>query len=324
MRIRSTKPEFWRSETIASLDWDIRLVLKGVESYVDDNGVGKDSVVLICADVFPHDLARDPGTLARVSRALRKLAEANLIARYTVAGEPLLYVRRWKEIQRVDKPNKGRFPRPDGTLEYRDPVNESVCAAQSVSEADEPDDAREHSGNPRETLANTPETLAPVTEEQGNRGTEEKNRVAPTSSGAALFPIVAAELVEPEPKRTVAKAPAKPETPEQRVTAAAYERTGKAFKFVAVRAITKWAIHDRGADPGAVEAALVGVHELGKPITRQTVAQWLDGHIGPNRRPGPSKQDAKVNDYLESGRRLAEQLGTSRTTNHNARQELEA
>lgn len=25
MRIRSTKPEFWRSERIASVDWDARL-----------------------------------------------------------------------------------------------------------------------------------------------------------------------------------------------------------------------------------------------------------------------------------------------------------
>lgn len=324
MRIRSTKPEFWRSETIAALDWDARLVLKGVESYVDDNGVGKDSIVLICADVFPHDLAKDPGTIARVSGALQKLAEANLIARYTVSGEPLLYVRRWKSIQRVDKPAAGRFPRPDGTLNYGETVDESISAGRTVSDVEHEPEFAEPSGQSRETLANPPETLAPVTEEQGNRGTEEQNRDAPTSSGAALFPIVDAEPVEPEPKRTVAKTDAKTTAVEQLVTANAYERTGKGFKFVAVRAIAKWAIHDRGADPGTVEAALVGVHELGKPITRQTVAQWLDGHIGPNRRPGPSKQSVKVNDYLETGRRLSEQLAASRTTNRNTRQELEA
>ena len=27
MRIRSTKPEFWKSRRIASVDWDARLVL---------------------------------------------------------------------------------------------------------------------------------------------------------------------------------------------------------------------------------------------------------------------------------------------------------
>lgn len=40
VRIRSTKPEFWRSKTIASVSWDARLVLKGLESYVDDDGDG--------------------------------------------------------------------------------------------------------------------------------------------------------------------------------------------------------------------------------------------------------------------------------------------
>ena len=181
MRIRSTKPEFWRSETIASLDWDVRLVLKGVESYVDDNGVGKDSVVLICADVFPHDLARDSGTLARVSRALRKLTEANLIARYTLEGEPLLYVRRWKFIQRVDKPNRGRLPRPDGTMEYSEEVDESIGAGQGVSGPVSSRDPREPSGATPETLASPPETLAPVTGEQGNRGTGEEETCSPAS-----------------------------------------------------------------------------------------------------------------------------------------------
>lgn len=170
MRIRSTKPEFWRSETIASLEWEVRLVLKGIESYVDDNGVGKDSVALICADVFPHDLASDSGTFARVSRALQKLAEANILARYTLNGERLIYVRKWKSIQRVDKPNDGRFPRPDGTLEYREDVDESVTCDSGVT--------RDSFGSARDCYANVPEVVAPVTEEQRSSGTEEKDLAA--------------------------------------------------------------------------------------------------------------------------------------------------
>src|SRR3954463_9339616 len=111
MRIRSTKPEFWRSKTIAALPWDVRLVLKGLESYVDDNGVGKDDIALIAADVFPRDLSANPReTLARLSEAISTLASAVLIVRYEANGEELIYVDRWKAIQRVDKPNRGRFP----------------------------------------------------------------------------------------------------------------------------------------------------------------------------------------------------------------------
>jgi hypothetical protein len=155
VRIRSTKPEFWRSKTIATLDWGVRHVLKGLESYVDDNGVGKDDIALIAADVFPRDLsANAPETLARLSEAISELHEADLIARYEVDGEELLYIDRWKELQRIDKPARGRFRRPDGTLEYSEDVN------------------RDSYRKPREGVANTPEVLAPGTGEQGNRGTD--------------------------------------------------------------------------------------------------------------------------------------------------------
>jgi hypothetical protein len=152
MRIRSTKPEFWRSRRVASVTWDARLVLKGLESYVDDNGVGKDDLALIVGDVFQRDLVANPReTLARVSEAISALHEAGLLWRYEDSGTDLLYIAFWESIQRVDKPGKGRFRRPDGTLEY----GESAI---------------------RESVASPRETLAPGTGEQGNRGTGEQGR----------------------------------------------------------------------------------------------------------------------------------------------------
>jgi len=154
MRIRSTKPEFWRSERIASVNWDARLVLKGLESYVDDNGVGKDDIALIVTDVFPRDMLASPReTVARVSEAISHLSQAGLIWRYCVEGTQLLYVSFWESVQRIDKPGRGRFPRPDGTMDYR------------ASEI-------------RESVASPPETLAPGTEEQRNRGTDKRERDA--------------------------------------------------------------------------------------------------------------------------------------------------
>jgi len=157
MRIRSTKPEFWRSKTIAALEWDVRLVLKGLESYVDDNGVGKDDIALIAADVFPRDLSRNPrDTLARLSEAISSLHQAGLIARYDADGEELVYIDKWKDLQRIDKPARGRFPRPDGTFEYSEVVD------------------RESYRRAPEVLARVPEKVAPGTGEQGNRGTGEQ------------------------------------------------------------------------------------------------------------------------------------------------------
>lgn len=76
-------------------------------------------------------------------------------------------------------------------------------------------------------------------------------------------------------KKRSANAAGKVESIEQKTTAEAYEELGKAFNFMAVRQIVKWAIHDRGTDPAAVKAAVIAIHEAGKPITKQTVDQWL-------------------------------------------------
>jgi len=167
MRIRSTKPEFWRSSRIASVSWDARLVLKGLESYVDDNGVGKDDLALIVADVFPRDLSRSPtGTLQKVAEAITDLSDAGLLWRYEVDGTPLLFVSWWETFQRIEKPSAGRLPRPDGTMAYR----ESVIG-----------------GFFPEGSGRTPVALRPGTGEQGNRGTGE-NPVSSAAADAATDP----------------------------------------------------------------------------------------------------------------------------------------
>ncbi|MEZ0366786.1 hypothetical protein ACAG26_24235 [Mycobacterium sp. pUA109] len=175
MRIRSTKPEFWRSERIASVDWEDRLVLKGLESYVDDNGVGKDDIALIVGDLFQRDLVREPSrTLARLSEAISRLHLAGLVWRYEAKGTNLLYVSFWESIQRVDKPQAGRFPRPDGTMNYKD------------------SEIRECLANPREASR----TFAPGTGEQGNRGTGEISGPLRTEPHSAP-PPTAAESATP-------------------------------------------------------------------------------------------------------------------------------
>lgn len=154
MRIRGTKPEFWRSRRIAAVDWEDRFVLKGLESYVDDNGVGKDDIELIVGDLFQRDLVREPSrTVARVTESISRLREAGLLWRYEVDGTALLYVSFWESAQRVDKPNPGRFRRPDGTMNYKESViGESFANIREASRG-----------------------FAPGTEEQGNRGTGEKD-----------------------------------------------------------------------------------------------------------------------------------------------------
>jgi len=155
MRIRSIKPEFWRSEDVAALSWEARLIFIGMWSYVDDNGVGRDSAKAITADLFGvEDDSRDPReTLATVSRGLQALCDRGLLVRYKARADDrdreLIFVTGWDRHQRVDRPNKPRYPRPPAMSQ--DPARPSR-------------DPREDASNPRETLATG-------TGEQGNRGT---------------------------------------------------------------------------------------------------------------------------------------------------------
>lgn len=160
MRIRSIKPEFWRSDDIAALALEDRLLFIGLWSYVDDSGIGIDKVAHICADLFAADLSESPTeVLARVQGGLSRLRDQGLIVRYVVDGKPYLYIANWSKHQRIDKPSKRRYPLPD----EGNPAPES---------------------NPREDYGSPRETPAPGTEEQGNRGTGEQGTCDPADAGS--------------------------------------------------------------------------------------------------------------------------------------------
>lgn len=161
MRIRSIKPEFWRSDDIDALDWDTRLVFIGLWSYVDDNGVGIYKMSNIVSDLFASDFYRNPTeTLSRVSEALKRLESRSMIDLYRVGDREYLYITNWERHQRVNNPNKPRYPLP--TSENSEPI-------EDLSRSD--------------TGSN--ETLSPGAGEQRSRGTGEQ------SSSSAKPPAVA-------------------------------------------------------------------------------------------------------------------------------------
>ena len=172
MRIRSIKPEFWRSRSISSLDIEDRLLFIGLWSYVDDNGVGLDRLSTVAADLFADDVESDPReTFARVSRGLANLSEAGRIVRYTAENRELLAIVNWDEHQRIDKPAKARYPLP---------TRDDVVIRDTLA-------------TPSRHLRETPAT---GTGEQGNRGTGEQGipQVQVANARAALD---SAKNVEP-------------------------------------------------------------------------------------------------------------------------------
>jgi hypothetical protein len=110
-RIRSIKPEFFTSLTIAELPLSARLTFIGLWTYVDDNGVGPADARLIRAAIWPLEEA--PDILQRTREDLQSLHAARLIALYEDSGRPLVAVANWSEHQKVSHPRKNRFPRPE-------------------------------------------------------------------------------------------------------------------------------------------------------------------------------------------------------------------
>lgn len=159
MRIRSIKPEFWRSKDVTVLSREQRLLFIGVWTYVDDNGVGRDDLAALIGDLFSEDMLADPaGTVDFVRKGLTALAERHLIARYVVDHRGYLKVMKWEAHQRISHPNEARFPDPD------DAILEGV---------------RKFSGGSLEVLATG-------AGEQGSRGAEEQGKTR--TRGARLSP----------------------------------------------------------------------------------------------------------------------------------------
>jgi len=251
MRIRSIKPEFWRSDDVNEMTIEDRLLFIGLWSYVDDNGVGIDRHSSICADLFAHDLSVSPhDTLKRVQDGLSRLHSLGVIVRYSVENKDYLEIVNWSKHQKINRPSPGRYPTSDGAkAKTHDPLTD--------------DSVRPH------------ESSLPGTEEQGNRGTGEQGKKATRKRVAA----------KPEPSDA--------EKHINDVTDAAYEAINKSAKYIALRQVAKWCVNDRGVTAEQFTAAVVAVYELGKPITKQTIGQQLDGYLG---RGGFKTRDQQAND----------------------------
>lgn len=185
-RIRSIKPEFWKSEAVTCHDFFTRLVFIGLWTYVDDNGVGLDHWRLIAAELFP--LEEDFEEVSRECReSLARLADTGRIVRYTVDGKAYFAVSNWSEHQRIDRPGKARYPEPDDPRAT--PTPPSTRAKADFGDAD----GRSFATPSRDSR----ETPATGEGEQGRRGEGEKG--TQLASLAALAPLDA----EPTPSEPI-------------------------------------------------------------------------------------------------------------------------
>jgi hypothetical protein len=166
-RIRSIKPDFFTSETIARLDKSARLTFIGLWTYVDDNGVGVLNEMLISAALYPLDSPHD--ALADLHEDLRSLSGESLVTLFEASGKRYISINSWSEHQKVSHPRNARYPRP------------SDCDHRLLTSeyGNTPEDFRSHSGD-------LPERLRP---EQGAGSREQGEKNTPASAPPTLVSV---------------------------------------------------------------------------------------------------------------------------------------
>ncbi len=108
-RIRTIKPSFFTSLTIANLTLEQRLTFIGLWTHVDDNGRCEYDPRLIKAALWPLD-DRSPED---VHGDIVALTEASLIAHYILSERSYLVVCGWREHQKINRPTPTSIPGPE-------------------------------------------------------------------------------------------------------------------------------------------------------------------------------------------------------------------
>jgi hypothetical protein len=169
-RIRTIKPEFFTSLTVADLTPHQRLTFIGLWTHCDDAGRCVDDARLIKAAVWPLD----DRTAAEVERDLGALNESSLITRYTLNRRRYIVVNGWREHQKINRPTPSKLPAPEQGELTPDPAptssdDTSEGTHGGLTEDSRPERNREQgkeqgTGNRESSSAPAPRTPDPASE----------------------------------------------------------------------------------------------------------------------------------------------------------------
>ncbi|MTE24857.1 hypothetical protein [Microbacterium sp. ZXX196] len=153
-RIRTIKPEFWRSPSTAAASPWARLLFIAMWSWADDYGRAEWTPRELLGFAFPHD-SESPCTDADFPRLLAEVRDAFEVEFYTNRGRRFYEIPSWSEHQKTERRAGDKFPRatdPDSSSDQGIPGGGGTTA--------------ESGGFSSRSLGKVP----PGTGEQGNRG----------------------------------------------------------------------------------------------------------------------------------------------------------
>ena len=111
MKARTVKAILWRDRALARCSLPARYLFVGLIGHADDQGRMDADPRLVRSLIFPYD---ENVTVEDVERGLAALAEAGVIVRYEVDGDPYLALPAWNRYQRIRGAEPSRVPPPPG------------------------------------------------------------------------------------------------------------------------------------------------------------------------------------------------------------------
>ena len=128
-RIRSIKPEFSHSDSIAAMPRDVRLHFIQLWTYADDYGRGKDDPRVIKGAIWPLD---DDVTAELVESWQSALADHGRIVRYTVDDRRFFEIVNWMEHQKPNRRTDSKHPAPDQGIPVQAVQAQCIDSASAV------------------------------------------------------------------------------------------------------------------------------------------------------------------------------------------------
>lgn len=129
-RIRSIKPEFWRSPSTAKASPRARLLYIAMWNWADDYGVGEWTVRELLGFAFPND---SDVNNAELQSLCTEVATCFDTVFYIVRGRRFYCIPAWDEHQKNERRAQGKYPRPDSPEAYLDPVFIGITEKRGTS-----------------------------------------------------------------------------------------------------------------------------------------------------------------------------------------------
>ncbi len=108
-RIRQYKPAFFTDDKVGRLSRDARLFFFGVLSEADDEGRLVDAPKRLAGVIYPFD---EDVTPKKVERWINELEAQQMVLRYQHEGGKFLFVRTFKDHQKMSHPTPSTLPPP--------------------------------------------------------------------------------------------------------------------------------------------------------------------------------------------------------------------